>query len=64
MTQQRQNLRVAIVVFIALAIASVINVWLLVERGPTLLRVIPAAGFVIATIGWLFVVSRARRGDS
>ena len=64
MSQRAPSFGIAIVVFILLAIAAIINVWLLLERGPTPLRVIPAIGFVVATVGWAFVVARARRSRS
>jgi len=51
----------ALVILLIFIIASTVNVWLLVERGPALLRVIPAVGFVVASIGWLFVIARIRR---
>jgi hypothetical protein len=63
MMRRPPSLGLAIIVLIVFVIASVINVWLLLERGPTPLRVIAAAGFIIATVGWLFVVARARRGS-
>jgi len=63
MKQRLPSMGMAIVVLIVCAFASVVNVWLLLERGPALFRVIAAVGFVVATIGWLFIIARIRKGE-
>jgi hypothetical protein len=61
MKQRLPSMGLAIVILLIFIIASVINVWLLVERGPAPLRVIPAVGFIVAAVGWLFIIARIRK---
>ena len=62
MKPQLLSMGLALLILLIFIIASVVNVWLLIERGPAPFTVIPVAAFLVATVGWLFVITRIRKG--